>query len=220
MSLVLHGYWRATAPYRVRIALALKGLAFEVAPVNLLTGEQGAAGYRALNPQALVPALVADGAVLTQSLAILEWLEETHPQPPLLPAGAADRAVVRAMAAMVACDIHPLNNLRVLKALAGLGHPIGGPEQTAWGAGWIEAGFDALEPMVARHGAGFAFGDAPTLADCLIVPQVWAASRFAVDLAPFPALRGVLASAEAHPAFRAAHPDRQPDAPAGAESPR
>ena len=116
------------------------------------------------------------------------------------------------MAAIVACDIHPLNNLRVLQALRDLGHPMGGPEQQAWGARWISDGFAALEPMVARHGAGFAFGATPTLADCCLVPQVWASSRFAVDMAPYPALAGVAASAADHPAFIAAHPDRQPDA--------
>jgi maleylacetoacetate isomerase/maleylpyruvate isomerase len=160
----------------------------------------------------LAPALEVGGRVLTQSLAILEWLEETRPEPPLLPPGADDRAVVRAMAAIVACDIHPLNNLRVLQALAGLGHPIGGADQKAWGARWIGDGFAALEEMVTRHGAGFAFGDRPTLADCCLIPQIWASSRFEVDLDPFPALAAVAKRAAAHPAFIAAEPQRQPDA--------
>ena len=215
MSLILHGYWRATAPYRVRIALNLKGIAYDDAPVDLLTARQRGDAYRALNPQALVPALEADGVVLTQSGAILEWLEETHPQPPLLPKAPGDRAVVRAMAAIVACDIHPLNNLRVLQALDGLGIPIGSPEQRAWGGRWINEGFGALEPMVARHGSGFAFGAVPTLADCCLIPQIWASQRFGVDLSLYPALAAVAAEAGAHPAFLAAHPDRQPDAPAG-----
>jgi maleylacetoacetate isomerase len=215
MSLTLYGYWRATAPYRVRIALNLKGVAYADAPVDLLAARQRSDPYRTLNPQALVPALKADGAVLTQSVAILEWLEETHPQPPLLPAAPGDRAVVRAMAAIVACDIHPLNNLRVLQALDGLGVPIGSPEQRAWGAGWIADGFAALEPMVARHGSGFAFGPAPSLADCCLIPQIWSSSRFGVDMGRYPALAAVAAKAGAHPAFLAAHPDRQPDAPAG-----
>jgi maleylacetoacetate isomerase/maleylpyruvate isomerase len=215
-ALTLHGYWRATAPYRVRIGLALKGLDYVSAPVNLVASAQHDPAYRALNPQGLLPALEADGTVLTQSLAILEWLEETWPDPPLLPADRGDRAVVRAMADIVACDIHPLNNLRVLKALAEIGLPMGSPQQQAWGARWIGDGFAALEPMVARHGAGFAFGDTPTLADCCLAPQIWASSRFEVDLTPYPALRAVAARIADHPAFAAAHPDRQPDAPASA----
>jgi len=212
LTVTLHSYWRATAPYRVRIGLALKGLEFDYAPVNLLHGDQSAEGYRALNGQGLVPALQADGQVFTQSVAILEWLEETRPAPPILPADPAGRAVVRAMAEIVACDIHPLNNLRVLKALAALGHPMGGPDQQAWGAGWINAGFQALEPMVARHGGGFAFGETPTIADCCLIPQIWSSSRFGVDMTPYPALAAVAGSAAAHPAFLVAHPDRQPDA--------
>lgn len=213
MTLVLHSYWRATAPYRVRIGLALKGLSYQYAPINLLKGEQGADPYRGdLNRQGLVPALEADGRILTQSLAILEWLEETHPHPPILPRDPANRAVVRAMAAIVACDIHPLNNLRVLQALQGLGHPMGGDEQQAWGRRWITDGLAALEALVAEHGAGFCFGATPTLADCVVVPQLWSSSRFNVELAAYPALAAVFARAGEHPAFQAAHPERQPDA--------
>jgi len=204
--------WRATAPYRVRIALNLKGLAYRYASVNLTAGEQRAERYRGVNAQGLVPALEADSQILTQSLAILEWLEETHPSPLLLPKGADDRAVVRAMAAIVACDVHPLNNLRVLQALDRLGHPIGGDDQKAWGARWIEDGLAALEPMVKRHGAGFAFGDTPGFADCFLIPQIWASSRFEVNLSPYPALVAVASRAADHPAFVAAHPERQPDA--------
>jgi maleylacetoacetate isomerase/maleylpyruvate isomerase len=205
--------WRATAPYRVRIALNLKGLDYRYSAVNLTGGEQRQEHYRSVNPQGLVPALEADGQVLTQSPSILEWLEETHPDPPLLPSGADERAMVRTMAAIVACDIHPLNNLRVLQALAALGHPLGGAEQKAWAQRWIVDGFAALEPMVARHGAGFAFGDRPTLADCFLIPQIWNSSRFEVNLDPFPALSAVAARAADHPAFVAAHPERQLDAP-------
>jgi maleylacetoacetate isomerase/maleylpyruvate isomerase len=204
--------WRATAPYRVRIGLNLKGLDYRYVVVNLTAGEQREERYRTLNAQGLVPALETDGLVLTQSLAILEWLDETYPDPPLLPLGADDRAVVRAMAAIVACDIHPLNNLRVLQALAGMGYAVGGADQKAWAARWINEGFAALEPMVARHGEGFAFGDRPTLADCFLIPQIWASSRFEVSLDLFPALAAVAERAADHPAFLAAHPQRQPDA--------
>lgn len=211
MALTLHGYWRATAPYRVRIGLALKGLPYDYVPVNLLEGAQHGEAYRGLNPQELLPALVTDeGAVLTQSLAILEWLEETCPDPPLLPRDPADRARVRAMAAMIACDIHPLNNLRILQQLEALGVDAQGRE--AWAQRWIGDGFRALEPLVARHGRGFAFGDTPTLADCCLAPQVYSARRFKVDLAAFPAISAVAERAAEHPAFAAAHPDRQPDA--------
>ena len=211
MAFVLHSYWRATAPYRVRIALNLKGLAFDYAPVNLLAGEQHAEDYKALNPQELTPALVTEaGRVLTQSLAILEWLEEVHPVPPLLPADPFDRAAVRAMAALVACDIHPLNNLRVQRQLSRLGVDEAG--RSAWTHRWIHDGFRALEPMVAARTAGFAFGAAPTLADCCLVPQLYSAERFAVDLSAYPAIRAVGARCAEHPAFAAAIPERQPDA--------
>ena len=212
MTLTLHSMWRATAPYRVRIGLALKGLPYDYVAHDLVGGEARRAPYTGVNPQGLVPALETDDGVLTQSLAILEWLEETHPEPPLLPKSARDRATVRAMAEIVACDIHPLNNLRVLQTLAELGHPMGGDDQLAWADKLITAGFDALEPMVKAHGAGFCFGETPTLADCCAIPQIWASSRFRVDLAPYPALSAVYARAADHPAFQAAHPERQPDA--------
>jgi maleylacetoacetate isomerase len=211
MGLTLYSSWRATAPYRVRIGLNLKGLAYDYVGVDLLGGEARRSPYLGLNPQGLVPALATGEALLTQSLAILEWLDETHPEPPLLPAAAGDRAKVRAMAEIVACDIHPLNNLRVGQALNRLGFAFGGPEQTAWIHGWMAAGFDALEPMVAQHGRGFAFGDAPTMADCCLIPQVYSANRYAFDLTPYPAIRAVAARAAEHRAFEAAHPDKQPD---------
>jgi maleylacetoacetate isomerase len=210
MTLRLHSYWRATAPYRVRIGLGLKELDYDYAAVDLAGGQQREAGYRALNPQGLAPALEVDGQTLTQSLAILEWLEETHPQPALLPRAPLERATVRAMAAIVACDIHPLNNLRVTRRLSKMG--LDAAAILDWTQGWIREGFDALEPMVARHGRGFAFGDAPTLADCCLVPQVYSARRFELDLAAYPAIAAVAARAAEHPAFQAAHPDRQPDA--------
>ena len=211
MTLILHSYWRATAPYRLRIALNLKGLPFDYAPVNLVAGDQLGDAYRRLNPQGLTPALeTEDGPVLTQSLAILEWLEEIHPAPPLLPSNLYDRASVRAMAAIVACDIHPLNNMRVQKQLTRLGVDPDG--RNLWTQRWINDGFAALEPMIAAHTAGFAFGPTPTLADCLLIPQVYSAERYDVDLTPYPAIRAVAAHCAAHPAFQAAHPDRQPDA--------
>ena len=211
MSLVLHSYWRATAPYRVRIALELKGLAYEYVPVNLLDGDQHGESYRALNPQELTPTLrTEDGRLLTQSLAILEWLEEVHPVPPLLPADPYDRAAVRAMTGIIACDIHPLNNLRIQQQLTELGVDADG--RLAWTRRWIRDGFRALEPLVARHTAGFAFGAEPSLADCLLTPQVYSAERFGVDLTPYPAICAVAGRCDEHPAFQAAHPDRQPDA--------
>jgi maleylacetoacetate isomerase/maleylpyruvate isomerase len=213
MTLTLHSYWRATAPYRVRIALNLKGLPFDYAPVNLRAGDQLGEAYRQVNPQGLTPALETDdGRTLTQSLAILEWLEEVHPVPPLLPADPYERAQVRAMAALVACDIHPLNNLRVLRQLTKLG--IDPDARALWAKRWIDDGFAALEPMIAARTAGFAFGAQPTLADCLLIPQIYSAERNDVDLSPYPAIRAVAAACAGHPAFQAAHPDRQPDATA------
>lgn len=209
MSLVLHGYWRSGAAYRARIALNLKGLSYEQSPIDLRTGLQRSEAFKALNPQGLVPALESDGAVITQSPAILEWLEEVHPVPPLLPADPLDRARVRAMAAIVCCDIHPLNNLRVLTSLR---QDLKADEAavSAWIARWIGAGFEALEAMVGDQ--GWCFGAAPTLADCCLIPQVYGAERFSVDLAPYPRLRAIATRAADHPAFAAAHPSRQPDA--------
>ena len=211
--MILHGYWRSGASYRVRIALNLKGIAYDQAPHDLRQGEQKGADYLALNPQGMVPALEIDGQVLIQSPAILEWLEETHPQPALLPGDAGDRATVRAMAALIGCDIHPLNNLRVLGSLR---RDFDADQATvdAWAARWIAPGFDALQALVERHGASWSFADAPTLADCYLVPQLYSARRFNIDLAPWPALLAVEERALAHPAFAAAHPDRQPDADA------
>ena len=210
MGLLLHSAWRASAPYRVRIGLNLKGLAYDYAPIDLVANQQGGEAYGAVNAQHLVPALEADGHILTQSLSILEWLEETHPEPPILPKDAFDRQVVRAMCGIIACDIHPLNNLRILKRLAALDVPK--PAVDAWVHGWIGDGFAALEPMIAKHGAGFAFGATPTLADCVLVPQVYNARRFEVDLSPFPALVAAADAAAEHPAIAAAHPNNQPDA--------
>jgi maleylacetoacetate isomerase/maleylpyruvate isomerase len=210
MTFVLHSAWRATAPYRVRIGLALKGVAYDYAPVDLLAGQQREPAYRAVNPQGLTPALDIGGRVLTQSLSILEWLEETHPEPPILPKDPLDRQMVRMIAGIIACDIHPLNNTRVGRALNKMGIDQAGI--LAWTQGWIIDGFTALEPLIAAHGKGFAFGDTPTIADCCLVPQVYSAGRYKVDLTPFPAIVAAAEHAARHPAFVAAAPDAQPDA--------
>lgn len=207
----LHGYWRSTTSYRVRIALGLKDLAFEQATHNLRAGEQKAPDYLAVAPHGLVPALETDEGVLIESPAILEWLEERFPLPRLLPEDMTDRATVRAMAALIGCDIHPLNNLRVLKALRR--EFDAAPEALdRWAARWIGDGFTGLEVLVARHGQGFAYGGQPTLVDCYLVPQVYSARRFGVDLSAFPAILAAAARAEELPAVQAAHPDLQPDA--------
>jgi maleylacetoacetate isomerase len=211
MSMTLYSAWRATAPYRVRIGLALKGVDFDYSALDLIRGDQRAPAYEAVNRQKLTPALdIGGGRVLTQSLAILEWLEETHPEPAILPKAALDRHAVRAMALIVACDIHPLNNTRVGRKLNQMGIDKAGILE--WTQGWIRDGFDALEPMIARYGQGFAFGEAPTIADCCLIPQVYSANRYEVDLAPWPAIRAVNERAAQHPAFMAAHPNMQPDA--------
>ena len=211
MTLTLFGYWRAAAPYRVRIGLNLKGLAYDQAPVNLLKGEQRQAAYLDLNPQGLTPALaVGEGVLLTQSLAILEWLDEAYPDPSLLPADPIGRARVRAMAQVVACDIHPLNNVRVLNELTARGQDEAA--RRAWMARWLTEGFTALETTIASHGGTYAHGDAPTLADVCIVPQVYGARRFDIDLSPYPTLVAAADRAADHPAFAAAHPSLQPDA--------
>ena len=212
MALTLYSAWRATAPYRVRIGLALKGVDYDYVAVDLVAGDQHKAAYRAVNPQRLTPTLdLGDGGdVLTQSLAILEWLDETRPEPPFLPTDPLERARVRAMAYVIACDIHPLNTTRVGRALSAMG--VEPPRWSKWIERWIVDGFNTLEPMIAKHGKGFAFGDQPSLADICLIPQVYSANRYSVDLEPYPAIRAVAERAAEHPAFAAAHPDRQPDA--------
>ena len=205
--MVLLGYWRSSATYRVRIALALKGLSYDQVSHDLRLGEQRAAAYLARNPQGFVPALELDGDVIAQSGAIIELLDELHQEPPLLPPQPLARARARAMAAVIACDIHPLNNLRVLHAIRDLGADK--DEVQGWIARWIQDGFAALEPQIVGP---FALGDAPGLVDCFLVPQVYNAERFGVDLSAFPRLMAAATHARAHPAFAAAHPDRQPGA--------
>jgi maleylacetoacetate isomerase len=207
-----YGYFRSSAAYRVRIALNLKRLACEFVPVHLRRGDQRTEGFRAVNPQGLVPALEADGLVLTQSLAIVEWLDETYPEPPLLPADKDARAKVRGFAQLIACDIHPLQNLRVLRYLKSEY----GQEQEgldAWCRHWVGEGLAAGERLLAREGGAgpFAFGAAPGLADICLVPQMFSADRFGLDLGPMPRLRAVREACEALPAFADAHPARQPD---------
>lgn len=203
----LFDYHRSSASYRVRIALNLKGVDHERVPVNLLEAEQKAEAYRARNPQGLVPMLEIDGRRLTQSIAIVAYLETTRPDPPLLPGDPGDAAHVRALALTIACDIHPLNNLRVLKYLSG---PLGQGQEArdAWYRHWICEGFDALEAMAAPNAGRFLFGDSPTLADICLVPQVYNARRFEVPLDAWPTLVRADAEAAALDAFAAAHPDK------------
>ena len=208
----LYDYFRSSACYRVRIALNLKQLAYEAVAVNLLEGDQRADDFRAHNPQGFVPVLEADGLRLTQSLAIIDWLEARRPEPRLLPADPADRAHVLALALAVACDIHPLNNLRVLKYLSG---PLSQPQEArdAWYRHWVAEGLAALEAMAGPRAGRFLFGDSPTLADLCLVPQMFNARRFAVPLDPFPTLVRADAEANALDAFAEAHPDRVAPAP-------
>ena len=211
MTMILYSASRATAPYRVRIGLKLKGLDYDYVGIDLLGGEQHKPAYRAINRQRLTPALdLGDGDVMTQSLAILEWLDEAHPEPSLLPGDARARARIRAMALVIACDVHPLNNTRVGRALEAM--DVSPVRRAKWTERWILDGFQTLEPMVAEYGQGFAFGDTPTLADCCLIPQIYSATRFGISLEPFPAILAVATRAAVHPAFMAAHPDLQPDA--------
>ncbi|OEY66044.1 maleylacetoacetate isomerase [Marinobacter sp. X15-166B] len=211
----LYGYFRSSAAYRVRIALNLKGLSYDQVPVNLVKGEQHGDANRARNPQGLVPSLVVeDGQVLNQSLAICEYLNEKHPEKPLLPADAEGRVRVRSLAQIVACEIHPLNNLRVLKYLVG---EMNATEEAklAWYRHWIAEGFTALEAMLSREaGSGdFCHGDTPTLADLCLVPQVYNAERFECDLTPYPRIQEIATNCRALPAFAQAAPEAQTDAP-------
>jgi maleylacetoacetate isomerase len=210
----LYDYFRSSAAYRVRIALNLKGIAPERAFVHLRRGDQHDAGYLGLNPQGLVPLVVTDdGATLTQSLAIIEWLEETHPAPPLLPGTPVERARVRSLALAIACDIHPLNNLRVLKYLTGTLGATDAARDT-WYAHWCDIGLRALETRLAHEPATgrFCHGDIPTLADICLVPQLANARRVTLDLAQFPTLLRIETACVALPAFAAAAPSNQPDA--------
>jgi maleylpyruvate isomerase len=211
----LYSYFRSSAAYRVRIALNLKGLDYEYAPVHLLRdgGQQLKPEYRELNPDGIVPTLVDGDDVLTQSLAIIEYLEETHPEPALLPRNPIDRAFVRSVALQVACEIHPVDNLRVLKYLK---HElkVADDVKDAWYKHWIDSGFAALEKRLARDKrvGSLTFGDTPTIADLCIVPQVFNAQRFNIDLTPYPTVARIAEAANQLDAFAKAAPAQQPDA--------
>jgi maleylpyruvate isomerase len=207
----LHGYFRSSAAYRVRIALNLKGLSADHLPHHLRKGEQRDPAYLAINPQGLVPTLQDDrGVILTQSLAIIEWLDETHPEPPLLPTDPLRRAKIRAFAMVLACDTHPVQNLKVLARLRELGLP--DEQVTAWAAWANREGLTACETLIANEPGPFCFGAAPTLADLCLVPQLANARRFGVDLAAFPRLLKAETAAKDLKAFADAAPERQPDA--------
>ena len=208
----LYGFFRSSAAFRVRIALNLKRLDYESAFIHLRRGDQRQPGFLEVNPQGLVPALETDGEVLIQSLPIIEYLDETHPEPPFLPQDAIGRARVRALAAVVACDIHPINNLRVLRYLGRpLGHDQGAIE--TWYNHWIASGFAALEALLAEdHRTGqFCHGDRPGLADIALAPQVVNSQRYNLDLAPYPTITRIFETCMKLDAFAAAHPERQPD---------
>ena len=205
---ILYEYWRSSASYRIRIALNLKKIDYESRPVNLLTGEQQSEEYRTLNPQGFVPMLEIDGHRLTQSVAILNYLDLKYPNQPLLPASAAERAHVVALAMTIACDIHPLNNLRVLKYLK---NELSQPQEAidAWYRYWISERLPALEEMAKPRAGDFMFGNGPTGADVLLVPQLYNARRYDVPLDDYPTLLRAEENANKLEAFAAAHPDRQ-----------
>jgi len=211
----LYSYFRSSASYRVRIALNLKGVPYETAAVHLLNqgGEQLLPAFTQLNPHALVPVLADQGKLLTQSMAMLEYLDERYPTPSLLPGDAFARAHIRELSLAIACEIHPLNNLRVLRYLK---HALAVDEaqKTAWIQHWIKLGFTALEQQLAADTTRghFCVGDAPTMADCFLIPQIFNARRFEVDMAPYPTLCAIEAACNALPAFEQAHPAQQPDA--------
>ncbi len=210
----LYGFHRSSAAFRARIALNLKGLAYEQQPIHLRKNEQRREDYLACNPQGLVPTLEDGGELLTQSLAIIEYLDETHPAPPLLPHDAVGRARVRSLAQTIACDIHPIDNLRVLRYLANpLGH--GDKDVEAWFNHWIRLGFEGIERVLASDGktGTFCHGNQPTLADICLVPQVFNAQRYpSFDLKPYPAIMRIFAACMKLDAFERARPEKQPDA--------
>ena len=213
MTMTLYGYWRSSATYRVRIAMALKGLSYETRSVNLLKGDQKADAFADVNPQKLLPTLVLEtGETLTQSMAILEYLEVVYPDTPLLPSNLAEAAKARSFSMAIAADIHPIQNISVFAHLKA--EYAATTEQTqAWAKHWMQSRFPALEQVAANRTGQFLFGDAPGMAECCLIPQLYNARRFNVELDLFPALQGVDALCAELEAFKTAHPDRQPDAP-------
>jgi maleylacetoacetate isomerase len=208
----LYSFFRSSAAFRVRIALNVKGVAYETVSVNLPLAEHRDAQFRALNPQATIPTLDDDGTILWQSLAIIEYLDARHPSPRLIPAEPVARARVQALAQLIACEIHPLNNLRVLQYLRGE-LKLDEAAVSKWYAHWVAEAFGPLETLVARFGGGrYCYGEALSLADVCLVPQMYNARRFSCDLAPYPTLVRISTALEAEPAFAAAAPDCQPDA--------
>lgn len=216
-QLRLYSYWRSSAAYRVRIGLNLKGLPYEIVPIHLLRdgGQQRTPEFRQVNPQGLVPVLQHGNRQLRQSLAILEYLDETWPERPLLPATARSRQRVRAIALAIACDVHPLNNLRVLQYFEHEWN-VPQPERDAWVRHWIVDGFAAIEAMLRDHLATgeYCDGETPTIADCCLIPQVYNARRFGVDIAQFPTIARIEQACLRLPAFDLARPEMQPDRPA------
>ena len=206
----LYNYFRSSASFRVRIALELKGLGYDYMPVHLVKGEHKQAAYSAVAPEMLVPHLEVDGQNLAQSMAIIEYLDETHPEPPLLPRDALGRAQVRALAQSIACEIHPLNNLRVLKYLV---KEMGASEEAknTWYRHWVRSGLEAFELQLSAHSGRFCWGDAPTLADCCLVPQIFNGQRFAVDFSGLPRTMAAFEACMALPAFQRAQPSNCPD---------
>ncbi len=207
----LYGFWRSAAAFRVRIALNLKGLSPETVSIDLMAGEQSKAGYDAVNPLHVVPTLVDGNAVLHQSVAIIEYLDETHPEPSLLPGDAVMRARIRAVALAIAADTHPLHTVRIYRYLVDA-HGIDDDQFTAWTAQWLNAGFSAVEKTLKDTNGDFCFGDTPTLADCCLVPQLAVAERFGIDMESFPTLQGIGEKCQQLPAFEKALPANQPDA--------
>jgi maleylacetoacetate isomerase len=207
----LHDYWRSSAAYRVRIALNLKGLAYQQISIDLRAGAQRSSAYRSRNPQGLVPYLQDGDVGLGQSFAIMEYLEERYPEPPLLPRAPAARADVRALALLIVCEIHPLNNMRVLQYLERQSG-VAEPDRLAWYRHWIGQGFEPIEAVLADRGDPFCFGDTPTMADLCLVPQVYNARRYTCDLEPYPTIRAIDQRCRQIDAFAGAAPELQPDA--------
>jgi len=209
-QLILYSYWRSSAAYRVRIALALKGLSYETRGVDLRVNDHLRDDFKDQNPQGFVPALIINDRTIIQSMAIIEALDEVYPTRPLLPSAPLDRAVVRAMSQIIACDIHPLNNLRVLRKLE---TELGFDEEAkkTWMSQWICEGFSALETLISQYGQGFAFGDQPGLVECFLVPQAFNADRFGIDIREFTNILRVRDACLSLAAFKLAHPEAQPD---------